>query len=160
MAEVYLTRKGYEKLKEEYRFLTEEERSKVAHKIKEARELGDISENAEYDSAREEQSFVEGRILELKKLLAEAKVVGRETTATAAAKSDLAVVKVGSRVKVSIDSQEEVFEVVGAQEADPAICRISHEAPLGRALLGKKVGDKVEVEAPVGRLVYTILEVN
>jgi transcription elongation factor GreA len=160
MAETYLTPEGYAKLKEEYRFLTEERRGKVARKIKEARELGDISENAEYDSAREEQAFVEGRILELKKLLAEAKVVEGETSGPTTAKSDLAAIKVGSRVKVSWDSQEEVFAVVGAQEADPDSCRISHESPLGRALLGKKVGEIAVVEAPAGRLLYTILEIN
>lgn len=160
MAEVYLTPEGYAKLKEEYRFLTEERRGKVARKIKEARELGDISENAEYDSAREEQSFVEGRILELKKLLAEAKVVEGETSGPYGARPGQTAIKVGSRVKVGLDNQEEVFEVVGAQEADPTRGRISHESPLGRALLGKKVGEIAVVEAPAGRLLYTILEIN
>lgn len=153
MNEVYLTEEGYKKIKEEFRYLTEERRPAVAGKIKAARELGDISENAEYDSAREEQAFVEGRILELKNILYLAKIVDKNNAGAAGE------VRVGSRVKVRVDGQEEVFEVVGAQEADPLSHRVSHESPLGRALLGKKVNDKVEVEAPVGRLFYTISEI-
>lgn len=154
MAEIFLTKEGLAKLKEEYRFLVEERRPGVARKIKEARELGDISENAEYDSAREEQAFVEGRILELKNLINKAKIFGGEKTTV------WGTVRVGSRVKVRLDGQEDTFEVVGAQEADPLLNRVSHESPLGRALLGRQAGDKVEVGAPVGRLIYTIIEVK
>lgn len=151
--EVYLTKEGYEKLQNEYKDLTEKRRVKVAAKIKEARELGDLSENSEYDSAREEQSFVEGRIVELRKLLSNAKVVEQNRSGKGG------LVAVGSKVKVHIDGEEQVFQLVGAEEADPLSNRISHESPLGQALLGKKIGDQVEVSAPVGKLTYIILGV-
>ncbi len=151
--EVYLTKEGYEKLQNEYKDLTEKRRVKVAAKIKEARELGDLSENSEYDSAREEQSFVEGRIVELRKLLSNAKVVEQNRSGKGG------MVAVGSKVKVHLDGEEQVFQLVGAEEADPLSNRISHESPLGQALLGKKIGDQVEVSAPVGKLTYIILGV-
>lgn len=150
--DVYLTKTGFEKLQEEYKELTEHRRQSVASKIKEARELGDISENSEYDSAREEQGFVEGRITELRKLLNNAIIVEEE-------EGKAGVVAVGSRIKVHLDGEEQHFQLVGAEEADPLSNKISHESPLGRALLGRKVGDKVEVSAPVGNLIYTIIEV-
>ncbi len=152
-SEVYLTKEGYEKLQNEYKDLTEKRRVKVAAKIKEARELGDLSENSEYDSAREEQSFVEGRIVELRKLLSNAKVVEQNRSGKGG------LVAVGSKVKVHLDGEEQVFQLVGAEEADPLSNRISHESPLGQALLGKKIGDQVEVSAPVGKLTYIILGV-
>lgn len=152
MKEVYLTKEGFEKLQEEYKDLTEHRRQTVASKIKEARELGDISENSEYDSAREEQSFVEGRIAELRKLLNNAIIVEEEG-------GKPGVVKVGSRIRVHLDGEEQHFQLVGAEEADPLSFKISHESPLGRALLGKRIGDKVDVTAPVGKLTYTIIEV-
>lgn len=152
-SEVYLTKEGYEKLQNEYKDLTEKRRVKVAAKIKEARELGDLSENSEYDSAREEQSFVEGRIVELRKLLSNAKVVEQNRSGKGG------MVAVGSKVKVHLDGEEQVFQLVGAEEADPLSNRISHESPLGQALLGKKIGDQVEVSAPVGKLTYIILGV-
>ena len=151
--EIYLTKEGHEKLKEEYRQLTEEKRSKVAARIKEARELGDISENAEYDAAREEQAFVEGRIVELRTLLAHAKIVEDKKRADG-------YVKVGSKVRVHIDGEETEFELVGAEEADPLKNKVSHESPLGKALIGRRIGEKVEVEAPVGKIFYKILSVS
>lgn len=150
--DVYLTKEGFEKLQEEYKELTDHRRQSVASKIKEARELGDISENSEYDAAREEQGFVEGRITELRKLLNNAIIVEDED-------SQAGVVAVGSHIKVHLDGEEQRFQLVGAEEADPLSNKISHESPLGQALLGRRVGEKVEVAAPVGKLIYTIIEV-
>ena len=148
---IYLTKEGLEKLKKEFVELTEVKRSQVARRIKTARDMGDTSENAEYIAAREEQSFIEGKIVELGDILKKAKVSTGSSDGS---------VYVGCKVTVHIDGDEEVFHIVGAPEADPANRKISHESPLGAALLGKKVGEKIEVEAPVGKLTYTILKVE
>ena len=113
--------------------------------------MGDISENAEYDAALQEQSFVEGRIAELEEIIKVAKV---------AENTDASSVGLGSQVTVHIEGSEEMFHIVGGPEADPLQGKISHESPLGQSLVGKKVGDKIEVEAPVGTLTYTILNIG
>lgn len=148
---IYLTKEGLEKLQQELKNLVEVKRPEVANRIKAAREMGDISENAEYDSARQEQSFVEGRISELEDIIKNAKVTDK-------AAGDKVVV--GSKVTVHIDGDEETFHIVGAYEANPIEKKISHESPLGSTLLGKKIGEKIEVEAPVGKLTYTILKIE
>jgi len=149
---VYVTKEGLENLKKELKALVEEKRPGIAKRIKEAREMGDISENSEYDAARQEQSFVEGRIEELEELLKNAKLSQPNN------KKDS--VEVGCRVTVHVDGGEESFHIVGALEANPLEKKISHESPLGSALVGKKVGDKIEVDAPVGKLTYTILKIE
>lgn len=149
--DVYLTKEGLGKLKEELKELVEIRRSEIAQKIKEAREMGDISENAAYDSARQEQAFTEGRISELEEIIKNAKVSEK-------GKKD--AVCVGCKVTVHIEGNREEFHIVGPLEADPAGKKISHESPLGAALMGKKVGDKVEVSVPVGKVIYTILRVE
>jgi len=150
---VFVTVEGLKKFKKEHTELTEVKRPFVADRIKKAREQGDISENAEYDAAREEQAFVEGRIQELEEILRDVEVVREDT------KSNGFVV-VGSRVRVHMDGCEEEYHIVGAVEADPKNKKISHESPLGTALLGKKVGDVVEYNAPVGKLKFHILEIK
>lgn len=147
-----LTAEGLEKLKAELANLKTQKRKEVAQRIQSARELGDITENSEYDSALEEQAFVEGKIEELEEVIRRAKVVKN-------GQSQESGVTVGSRVKVHLEGQEQEFEIVGEMEADPLKNRISHESPLGKALLGKKIGDQVEVEAPIGKIIYTILKV-
>ena len=148
---LYLTKEGLENLKSELKTLVEVKRPEMAKRIKEAREMGDISENSEYDAARQEQSFIEGRIEELEEILKTAKISDPK-------KKDS--VDVGCRVTVHIDGDEESFHIVGALEANPLEKKISHESPLGSALVGKKVGDKIEVEAPVGKLIYTVLKIE
>lgn len=148
---VYLTKEGLEKLKEELKELTEVKRAEVAKRIKTARDMGDTSENAEYVAAREEQSFIEGRIVEIEEIIRHAEVSDSSVDG---------IVAIGSRVTVHIDGDEETFHIVGAPEADPVQKKISHESPIGSALLGKKVGEKIEVEAPVGMLTYTILKIE
>lgn len=148
---MYLTKEGLVKLKKDLKDLVDVKRPEVAKRIKTARDMGDTSENAEYTAAREEQAFVEGKIAELEEIIKHAKVSDKK------AKDE---VYVGAKVTVHVEGSEEVFHIVGAPEADPLEKKISHESPLGAALLGKKVGDKIEVEAPVGKLIYTILVVE
>lgn len=149
--DLYITKDGLKKLKDELKELVEVKRPEVAQRIKEAREMGDISENAAYDEAKRDQSFVEGKIAELEEIIKTSKVAEQAANGT---------VIVGSKVKVHIEGDEEEFHIVGAPEANPLEKKISHESPLGSALLGKAVGEKVEVEAPVGKLTYTVLKVN
>lgn len=149
---IFLTREGLEKLKKEYEKLTEVRRKEIAKRIQKAREQGDLTENAEYDSARDEQAQIEGRILELGEILKRAEVV-RKT------KVGEKRVELGTRVKLHLEGQDQEFYIVGAPEADPVNGKISHESPLGQALLGKKVGDKIKVSTPAGEVSYKILEI-
>ncbi|MCL5411960.1 MAG: transcription elongation factor GreA [Patescibacteria group bacterium] len=153
--EIYLTQEGLEKLKKEYDELVTTKRRDVIERIAHAREFGDISENSEYDLAREEQSFVEGRIIELEEVLKHARVI--EDSGTEGISK---IVSLGSKVKIHIDGDDEEFIIVDAPEADPSKRYISHDSPLGRALMGRKAGEKVEVEAPIGKLTYAILAVG
>lgn len=148
---LFVTREGLEKLKKELTELVEIKRPEVAQKIKEAREMGDISENSAYDSARLEQSNIEGRITELEEVIKHAKISEIKSKDK---------VFVGSKVTLHIDGEELVYEIVGAPEADPALMKISHESPIGSALLGKAVGDKIFVEVPVGKVTYTIKKIE
>ena len=148
---ILLTPEGLEEIKKEYEELTGKRRKEIAQRIQEARELGDLTENAEYDSAREEQAQIEGRIAELEETMKRAEVVKNNKCPVE--------IGVGCRVKVHLEGKDEEFQVVGAPEADPTNGKISHESPLGRALLGKKVGEKIEVDAPVGKLIYKILDI-
>lgn len=148
---LYVTKEGLENLKAELKNLNDVKRPEIAKRIKEAREMGDISENSEYDAARQEQSFIEGRIEELEEIIKNAKISEpKEKTS----------VGVGCKVTVHVDGGDESFHIVGAMEANPLEKKISHESPLGAALVGKKIGDKIEVDAPVGKLIYTILKIE
>lgn len=146
-----MTQEGLDNLKKEVKELIDVKRPEIAKRIQEAREMGDISENSEYDSAKQEQAYVEGRITELEDIIKNAKV-------NDSIKKDY--VDVGCSVTVHIDSTDDTFHIVGAPEADPIAKKISHESPLGSALVGKRVGDKIEVEAPVGKLIYTVLKIE
>ena len=152
---IYLTKEGLEELKKEHQELTKIKRPDVLERVSQARSMGDLSENAEYVAAREELSFIDGRIDELEELLNQAVLITETHT-----KGNNHVVKLGSRVSVNIKGKKEEFTVVGEWEADPASKKISHESPLGKALLGKKVGEKVEVEAPAGKILYKILHIE
>ena len=148
---LYITKEGFKKLKDELKELVAVKRPEVAQQIQSAREMGDISENAAYDEAKREQAFIEGRISELEEIIKSSKVA--DETASEA-------IVVGSKVTLHIEGDEEVFHIVGAPEANPTEKKISHESPLGKGLLGKKVGEKIEVDAPIGKLTYTILKIH
>ena len=150
-----LTYAGLKQYEDELHNLKVVRRKEVAQKIKEAREQGDLSENAEYDAAKDEQRDIELRIEELVKLLKNAEVVVEDEV-------DLDQVSIGCKVKVyDVEFDEEVeFTLVGSAQANSLENRISNESPVGRALLGKKVGDTVDVEAPAGVLQYKVLEIQ
>jgi len=153
MPSSYLTKEGYERLQNELDYLRTEKRIEVAIRLREALEDGELIENAELEAAKNEQSFVEGRIKELEILLANAHLI-EETNHTD-------IIQVGSKVKVQEEGYDpEEYVIVGAAEADPRLGRISNESPLGQALLNKKAGDKVKVEAPGGEFEITILSLG
>ena len=150
-----LTYEGLKKLEDELQDLKVVRRKEVAQKIKEAREQGDLSENAEYDAAKDEQRDIEARIEELEKILKNAEVVDEEEV-------DLDKINVGCRVKIlDMEFDEELeYKVVGSTEANSLTGKISNESPVGRAILGAKIGDVVTVETPAGDLQYKILEIQ
>jgi transcription elongation factor GreA len=151
---IYLTKEGLEELRAEFGELTKTKRPDILERVSQARSMGDLSENAEYVAAREELSFIDGRIDELEELIKQAVLIQETHTKGGS------TVKLGSTVTVTIKGKKEVFMVVGEWEADPNDKKISHESPLGKALIGKKVGEKVEVEAPAGIVGYTIVSVS
>ncbi len=152
---VVLTREGMEKMEQELFNLKTVKRREVAQKIKEARAQGDLSENAEYDAAKDEQGEIETRIAELEKMLRNAQVIDEENI-------EEGTVSLGSKVRLYDKEFEEEIEysIVGSTEANPMEGRISNESPVGQALLGAKVGDNVEVQTPGGVAVYTVLEIS
>lgn len=152
MPSSYLTREGYEKLQKELEYLRTEKRNEVAIRLREALEDGELIENAELEAAKNEQSFVEGRIKELEILLSNAHIIEKINQSDA--------IQVGSKVIVQEEGLDpEEYTIVGAAEADPRLGRISNESPLGQALLNKKAGDKVKVEAPGGEFEINILSI-
>lgn len=150
-----LTYEGLKKLEEELEYLKTVKRQEVAERIKQARAFGDLSENSEYDEAKNEQAFVEGRIATLEAMLRNAKVIDEDDIT-------LDKVSIGSTVKVyDEDLGEEVeYTIVGSPEADPSQMKISDESPVGKALLGHSVGEVVNVEVPDGIIKMKILEIR
>jgi transcription elongation factor GreA len=153
--EVILTAEGFEKLKEEIEQLSTVKRREVAERIKQAREFGDIAENSEYDDAKNEQAMVEHRIATLEERLAHARVIEANEI-----QSD--VVGIGSRVRLKdMDANETVdYTIVGSAEANPSQNRLSNESPVGKAILGHKKGEVVEVAAPRGALKFKIMDIK
>ncbi len=150
---IYLTKKGFEDLQREYDDLLRKKRPEIVERLSAAREMGDLSENAEYTAAREELAFIDGRIEELEALLKQAELIADDHHTTQS-------VALGSQVVVKIGDKKETFTVVGEWEADPVEKKISHESPLGKALLGKSVGSEIEVEAPAGKMIYKIVSIS
>jgi transcription elongation factor GreA len=153
--EVLLTPEGLEKLKGEIEYLTGEKRREVAERIKHAREFGDISENSEYDDAKNEQAMLEQKIAQLEERLTRARLIEKEDVPKG-------VVAVGMRVRLKdVDANETIeYVIVGSAEANPAEQKLSNESPVGRAILGRKKGETVEVAAPRGSLKYKIIDVK
>ena len=153
MAEIMkYTQEGYDKLKAELEFRVKEERERIKVAIAEARSFGDLSENAEYDEARNEQAKNEARIKELDELIQHAVVVDESLV-------DAEVVSLGSTVKVEKNGTEVEYKVVGSNEADPFQNKISDVSPVGKALIGARKGDSVQVAAPAGVINLTVLDV-
>lgn len=148
--DILMTQEGLEKLQSELTELVKVRRPEIVSRIKIAKELGDLSENAEYTSAKEEQSFVEGRIQELEQLIKYAKVVEGAHSGT---------IGIGSTVTVNVEGDDDSFEIVGPTESDPDKGRISIDSPVGQALLGHKAKDSVSVQTPDGAVTYKILKV-
>jgi transcription elongation factor GreA len=155
LKEVILTPEGYTKLKDEIQLLSTAKRREVAERIKHAREFGDISENSEYDDAKNEQAMLEHRIAMLEERLANARVIEADEI-----KSD--VVGIGSRVRLKDMAANETIEytIVGSAEANPSENRLSNESPVGKAILGHKKGEIVEVAAPRGALKFKIMDIK
>lgn len=150
-----LTYQGLQKLEEELQNLKVVRRKEVAQKIKEAREQGDLSENAEYDAAKDEQRDIEARIEDIEKILKNAEVVVEEEV-------ELDKISIGCKVKIlDVEENEELeYKIVGSTEANSLKGKISNESPVGKALLGAKIGDVVRVETHVGELEYKVLEIQ
>ncbi|MGM0603996.1 MAG: transcription elongation factor GreA [Bacillota bacterium] len=153
--EVLLTEEGYEKLEKELEYLEKVKRREVAKRIKIAREFGDISENSEYDDAKNEQAFVEGRIKEIKNMIRNAHVVKDEEVTDKK-------VNLGTTVVLEdLETDEKVrYTLVGSAESDPLNYKISNESPIGKAIIGHKIGDKVTVEIPSGEVKYKIVSIE
>ena len=155
MKEVILTPEGYDKLKSEIAYLSTEKRREVAERIKTAREFGDIAENAEYDDAKNEQALLEHRIAQLEERLAHARVITKKEISKDS-------VSIGSRVKLrDVDAKETIeYRIVGSAEANPSENKLSNESPVGRAIIGRKKGETVEVAAPRGTLKFKIMDIQ
>ena len=149
---VLLTEAGLRKLEEELEQLTTEGRKEVAKRLKEAIAYGDLSENAEYDEAKNQQAFIEARVAQLEKQIKGAEIIK---------KSQTDVVQIGSTVTLRCeeDGESHEYKIVGSTEADPMAHKISNESPVGEAILGKKVKEKVKIKAPGGEFTYEILKV-
>ena len=153
--EIVLTQDGFRKIEQELEHLRTVHRREVADRIRDSKQFGELSENSEYEDAKTEQAFVEGRILELKRVLQNAHVIDEDEIRTD-------VVGIGSKVMVrDMETEDEWgFTIVGSVEADPSKDRISNESPVGEALIDKKVGDMVDVETPAGIVKYKIVKIG
>lgn len=147
----YFTKEGLEKLKKELNYLENEKRREIAEKLKHAISFGDLKENAAYDEAKDAQGFLERRVLELKKFIADARIINQRKTGK---------VQIGSTVVLICGGEKEKFQIVGPEEADIAAGKISYQSPLGKAILGKSIGDKAVVNNAEGGVEYEILEIK
>jgi len=156
MAKTFLTKEGYQKLADELEFLRTDKRKQVAERLHEAMEGGELIENAEYEAAKNEQAFVEGRIQELEMILASARIIEEKDK-----KEKGGLVQVGSTVVIKEDDgNPEKYTIVGAAEANPREGRISNESPIGKAILNRRAGEEVNVEAPGGTFKVKIVKVE
>lgn len=149
----FLTKEGFKKLKEELKHLRELSRTTVAAKMKDAREMGNVLENVVFDAAVEEQNYIDGKIQEIESILSNAHIVSKEDQVAD-------TVMIGSQVVVEFEGKTDKFTIVGSAEADPTNKFISNESPVGKALLGAKLGSNVKIETPIFKVVYKIKEIN
>jgi transcription elongation factor GreA len=149
----YLTQEAYYTLKDELDQLKKKKRPEIAERIKQAKDYGDLSENAEYADAREEQSFTEGRILELETVL-------KNVTVVSNGNSDPDMVQIGDTITVEKDGGKSEYTIVGSNEANPTAGKISNESPIGKSLVGKKKGEEATVQTPKGESVWKIVDIK
>lgn len=149
---VLLTEEGLKKLHEELKVLKDDRRKEVIERIQEAVSHGDLSENADYAQAKEEQSFIEGRILEIEEMIKNAEIIEHNGNHN--------VVSIGSTVTIKTNGSETKYQIVGSNEANPAAGKISNESLVGRGLLGAKVGQAIVVESPVGKTEYEVVAIS
>lgn len=153
MPDIHLTAEGLAKLKAELKELKGPRRAELAARLRAAIQMGDLSENADYHKAKEDQAFLEGRIQELEYLIRNAVIIEKNANAE--------MVSIGSHVTIQEENQPaETYHLVGPKEADPRSGRISHESPIGQALIGRRVGDEVEVETPGGKIKFKIVKIE
>ena len=149
----YLTDAGIQKLNDELTDLTAKQRPELAKRLRDAIKMGDLKENADYHAAKEDQAFIEGRILEVQEMLRSSVLISNQI--------DKQEVSIGSTVTISEDnSDEEQYTLVGSAEADPTMGRISHESPIGQAIIGKSIGDSVQVSTPGGNITFEIIRIE
>lgn len=151
----YLTKEGLERLKQDLNRMKTIARKEVIERIAEAKELGDLRENAEYAEAKDDQALLEAKISEYENIFKNAVIIDEMQ-----AHSGTTSVQIGATVTVQYDSQKSSYQIVGSEEADPMARRISNESPLGRAFLGKRIGEKVLVRVPRGEFEYVILDIK
>jgi transcription elongation factor GreA len=150
---VFLTREGRAKLEAELKVLREVRRPEIAERIKTAKEFSDADDNSEFEEAKNEQAFIEGRILTLENMIANAVMIENN--------HDHDLVRLGSKVSVAdSEGEKEEYTIVGTAEVDPRHGKISNESPVGRALLGRKIGDRVQVVVPAGVIEYEIIDID
>ena len=152
---VYVTKDGLHELQHELEELNRVKRPEVLDRVAQARSMGDLAENSEYTAAREELALIDGRIEELGEIIKRANLIEKNHKS-----GKKALVQLGSMVTLSVNGKREEFNLVGEWEADPKAKKISHESPLGKALIGKSIGEKVEVEAPAGKVIYTVVSIH
>ncbi len=150
---IYLTHEALENFKKELQDLIQTKRPQAVDRVAETRVPGELEENGDYIQAKEELSFIDGRIAELEGIVAKTVLIDEGHV-------NCQTVNLGCLVTVKINGEQKVFQLVGEWEADPENRKISHESPLGQALFGKKMGGKIEVEAPAGKIIYTIVEIK
>jgi transcription elongation factor GreA len=146
-----LTPEGLSKINEELKHLVTEKRKEVIERIREAAAHGDLSENADYAQAREEQSFIEGRIAEIEEIVKNAEIISTTSHGN--------TINIGTTVKIKVGGNEKTYTIVGSNEANPKEGKISNESVVGKALLGKKVGQKVNIQTPAGEMAYEIISI-
>lgn len=148
-----LTKNGLEKLKKEYEELDRVKRPSVLERLNASRKIGEFDEDSDFSQAKQELSFIDGRMSELEEITSNVILIDE-------GHNHCQEIKLGCQIMVENNGQEKIFHLVGEWEANPVEAKISHQSPLGQSLLGKKIGDKVEVSAPVGTIVYTILKID
>lgn len=153
--QILMTQEGYDKIVKEHEYLVSVRRGEVAERIKEAISYGDISENAEYDSAKNEQAELEDRIVKLENMIRKGKIISEDDLTGEHVNLGLSVLLKDTKTKEKVE-----YTIVGGTEADPFAGKISNESPVGKALLGKKVGDTAEIQTEVGTFSYKILEIK